>query len=566
MYRHLRGTMALVVILLVTSGSWPAAARESPLKALPPAPGLEPAPFEPLPLQADRDGDRISDDMATDLAAAAGTDRFEVIVQLAGPATSDTDTALARQIGPFTPRARWTAALHGFAASLTRTQIETLSRLPQVKQIEADAEVQAFLDTATRDTGVAQARLDFQVDGDRDGNPAVYTSADVVVAVLDTGIDAAHVDLDGGKVIAWRDEINGAAAPYDDHGHGSHVAGIIAGTGEGNPAYRGVAPGAALVGIKVLSGAGSGTTTQIINGINWMIQNRTRYNIAAGNLSLGSSGCSDGRDALSTAVNNAVQSGITMVVAAGNSGPARCTIGSPAAAAQAITVGAAYDIGELGWAIADFSSRGPTADGRTKPDLVTPGRNITAVKANTANQYVAYSGTSMATPFLAGVVALMLDANPGQTPADVKRLLYDPANYEDRGSAGRDIDFGYGLNLVYQSVRAAGGFGGTFDDGQDQRSFSGRLSRRGAQADWFLPVSATTAPLAVTLVMTDWRGYSSPDFDLYLYDPSGRLVGRSEGITRQEQIRLRPARTGTYRVRVTSYTGSGAYFVDASYK
>ena len=93
------------------------------------------------------------------------------------------------------------------------------------------------------------------------------------------GIDAGHIDLDGGKVIAWKDWVNNRTAPYDDHGHGTHVAGIVAGTGEGNTAMRGVAPGAALVGLKVLNSAGSGSLSDVAAAVDWAVTNRDTYNI-----------------------------------------------------------------------------------------------------------------------------------------------------------------------------------------------------------------------------------------------------------------------------------------------
>jgi len=573
MRKPVRASLALALTLLVAGFSFPAGAQGPALERLPKAGVSDSAAVAKAAANAaapemlvDANGDRIFDNLAVRLATAAPADRFDVIVQFSEPAGPLGYAAVERLAGPVGYKAKWDVAIQGFASRLTRAQIEALSRAPFVKQVEADLEVRALLNTATRDTGVNKARLDFSVDGDRNGSPTSYSTTDVVVAVLDTGIDAAHVDLDGGKVIGWRDEINGQASPYDDQGHGTHVASIIAGTGEGSSSYKGVAPGTALVGIKVLNSAGSGTTTQIINGINWMISNKATYNIRVGNMSLGASGCSNGTDSLSTAVNNAVSNGITMAVAAGNDGPAKCTIGTPGAAANAITVGAAYDIGELGWAIAEFSSRGPTADGRTKPDIVTPGRYITAAKANSTNQYITYSGTSMATPFMAGVIALMLDANNTLTDTGIKDILYNSANYEDRGPAGKDVDYGYGLNLAYNSIKAAGGFTGTFDDGQGKGYGSATLTGTGDFDDWTISVTSTSVPVAVTLIMTNWTGASSPDFDLYVYNPSGTLVGSSEGTTRQELVRLTPTVTGTYKIRVKSYTGSGAYFIDVSWK
>lgn len=526
-------------------------------------PGKDAPPPPPVPLLMDADNNKLFDNLEERLQSAAASDKFDVIVQFADVANEAAYAAIERSAGPIAYNAKWDVALQGFSASMTKAAILALSKNPLVKQIELDVQVSAFLSTAKRDTGVNKARTDFGVSGGRDASETTYSKTDVVVAVLDTGIHGGHVDLDGGKIIGWRDEINFRTTPYDDQGHGTHVASIVAGTGEGNSAYGGVAPGVALVGIKVLDSQGNGTTTQIINGVNWMISNKATYGIRIGNMSLGAAGCSNGTDSISTAVNNAVDNGIIMVVAAGNEGPGSCTIGAPAAAAKAITVGAAYDIGELGWAIAEFSSRGPTADGRAKPDIVTPGRNITAAAHTSSTGYVTQSGTSMATPFMAGVIALMLDANYALTDSGVKNIIYNSANYEDRGPAGKDNEFGFGLNLAYNSIKAAGGWTtGTFDDGQNKGYASGSITTSGAQQEYSLSVTSTAVPVAVTMIRTSGSG----DLDLYVYNPSGTLVGKSEGTTRQELVRFTPTVTGTYKIRVKSYSGTGAYFLDVSYK
>lgn len=292
--------------------------------------------------------------------------------------------------------------------------------------------------------------------------------------------------------------------------------------------------------------------------------------IRIGNMSLGAAGCSDGTDSLSTAVNNAVTAGIVMMVAAGNEGPNRCTIGAPGAAASAVTVGAVYDPGERGWVLAEFSSRGPTADGRIKPDVTAPGRNITAAKAGSTSGYVTYSGTSMATPFIAGTAALMLDANYGLTPSQVKSLLTASGNVKDFGPGGKDIDWGAGISIAYNAVKAAGGYSGSFSDGLQHAYWAGSLSGSGDSDVYSVTVTDASRPLGLTMNMASnpscgiWS--CSPDFDLYLYDPAGRLVARSEGTAREERILYQPTATGTYLVEVYSYAGSGSYHLDASYR
>jgi serine protease AprX len=512
----------------------------------------------------DADGNRLSDDLDAKLVGAGAGDKISVVVMLTNPPSENFLNGLKNEAGGFETKAVWDLALNGFAADLTAGQIRGLSHNKFVARIDYDREYTATMGTASQWTGVNQARTDFVVDGDRDGNIAVFSATDVVICVLDTGIDPLHVDLDGGKVIGWNDQINARTTAYDDHGHGSHCAGIAAGSGHGTASYKGVAPGAALVGVKVLNAQGSGTTTGIINGVNWMITNKTTYGIRIGSMSLGSSGSSDGLDSLSVAVNNAVTNGIIMCVAGGNSGPATYTIGSPAAAANAITVGAAIDPGEKGWAQAYFSSRGPTKDNRVKPNISTPGYNIMSVKANSTNLYVSMSGTSMATPFCAGVVALMLDANYALTDTGVKNILYAAANVKDFGPAGADSDYGAGIALCYNDVKQAKGGTTSWSDGLSFTYTTGSLSAKGAYNDTYFSVTDATKPIGITMIINSWS--STKDFDLYLYNPSGTQVASSAGTTRQETILYQPTVTGQYRIRVLSYAGSGTYFFNTSWK
>jgi len=348
----------------------------------PPGRGPEVAGVASSPYR-DRDRDRIYDDLEGAMGARGDAERLAAIVVLTHPVSDEDLRRFRAEHGEFPVKARW-SVLDGFAAELTKGQITSMARRPNVVHIEPEVAVQATMGTARSRYGVDKAVSDFGVNGDRDGAPKSFSATDVVSCVLDTGIHAAHADLDQGQVIAWKDYVGGRTARYDDNGHGTHVAGILAGQGDASSTYRGVAFGAALVGVKVLDSAGGGTSTGIINGIDFCVANKATYNVKVLNMSLGTSGSSDGTDAMSVATNNAFDKGILPVVAAGNSGPAAYTVGSPGAAAKALTVCSLADSGERGFFTSAFSGRGPTADGRTKPDVCGPGHAITAPAAGTS--------------------------------------------------------------------------------------------------------------------------------------------------------------------------------------
>ncbi|WP_186762787.1 S8 family serine peptidase [Lentzea tibetensis] len=232
-----------------------------------------------------------------------------------------------------------------------------------------------------------------------------YSGAGATVAVLDTGIKADHPDL-AGKVVEAADFTGTGVS--DEHGHGTHVAGIIASNG---PVYRGVAPDVRLLSGKVCKPAGC-PFDAIIAGMEWAA---TRARVV--NMSLGSDVPSNGTDVLSLAVNRlSAQTGALFVVASGNSGPGK--LGSPAAADAALTVGA-VDRSDV---LATFSSTGPRlGDSAVKPDLVAPGVGI--VSAGLSGDHVAKSGTSMATPHVAGAAALLAAAHPSWSGAELKDAL-----------------------------------------------------------------------------------------------------------------------------------------------
>jgi serine protease AprX len=516
--------------------------------------------------KVDQNRNKLFDDLERRLAAAQAGEQVNVIVTLKNEATRARVAELSEQVGGFAVGKR-IGVIDGFSATVTKAEAEALARVPWVRRVEENSIVRALNDGAQASFGVTKARVDAPgLDGDADGTAAAYSQRDLVAAVIDTGIDAAHADLDEGKVIAFKDFVNGRTDPYDDEGHGTHVAGTIAGDGDGRAdgANRGVAPGAALVGVKVLDANGSGTMANVAAGIDWVVQNKDVYGIEAINLSLGASGCSDGTDATSIAVNNAQAAGLVVAVAAGNDGAGTCTIGTPGAATGALTVGAMADTAALGFSQAPFSSRGPTADGRIKPDISGPGVRITSAAANTGNGYAEYSGTSMATPFVAGLSLLMREANTALTPQQVRDAMTTTAT--DWGRTGNDGEYGAGRLDAYAALKAVGAPLTTGPSAPAHRFYEGSLSSSGAYVDYKLDVADTSFPVAATLIHPGIRGAAaySPDFDLYLYNPAGTLVASAETVQRQETIGFKPTATGTYTLRVRSYYGSGQYYVDVS--
>ncbi|MBU7013747.1 MAG: S8 family peptidase [Theionarchaea archaeon] len=268
-----------------------------------------------------------------------------------------------------------------------------------------------------------------------------YDGSGVKICLIDTGIDPNHCDFPSGKIIAWRDVVNSSTTPYDDHGHGTHVASIAA--GETSP--KGVAPGASLMCFKAVNSSGSSTATQVIQGVDWGVYNGADIE----SLSIATStGCNDGTSSMSQECNWAVDQGVVLVVAVGNGGNV-CTIGIPGDAEKVITVSACDNSKNL----ASFCSRGPTCDDRAKPDVVAPGVSVYAADAGTSCSNVAMSGTSMSTPHVSGIVALMLDARPGLTPLQVKNVLGFTAT--DMGTEGKDLSWGWGIVDAYNAVNQA---------------------------------------------------------------------------------------------------------------
>lgn len=267
------------------------------------------------------------------------------------------------------------------------------------------------------------------------------TGKGVNIAIIDTGV-YPHPDLTRpvNRIVAFKDLINRRKSPYDDNGHGTHVAGDAAGNGfMGKGKYKGPAPEAGIVGIKVFDREGNGFDSMIIKGIEWCIAHRRRLGLRILSMSFGGPADTPYKDdPLCQAVEKAVQAGLIVVIAAGNSGPRRRTIESPGISPSAITVGAVDDHRTLVQAddtIARFSSRGPALGGWKKPDLAAPGEAIISLRAprsmldlkfpslRVGKGYFTLTGTSMSTPIVSGAVAQLLQKKPSLSPRQVKTIL-----------------------------------------------------------------------------------------------------------------------------------------------
>ncbi|MET8838201.1 S8 family serine peptidase [Micromonospora sp. NPDC004540] len=279
--------------------------------------------------------------------------------------------------------------------------------------------------------GIARVWLDGRVHADLErsvpqiGAPAAWAAGrdgnGVRVAVLDTGVDAGHPDLAGR--IAEAQDFTGSGSARDGHGHGTHVASTIAGSGAASDGLRkGVAPGAQLLVGKVLDDGGRGYDSSIIAGMEWAAHSGAKVV----SMSLGGP-ATDGTDPMSQAVNDlSAETGTLFVIAAGNEG-APGTVGSPGAAGAALTVGAVDRDDNL----ADFSSRGPRiGDNGLKPEITAPGVGIVAARASGTTMgtpvdeaYTRASGTSMATPHVAGAAAILAQEHPDWTAGKLKDAL-----------------------------------------------------------------------------------------------------------------------------------------------
>lgn len=257
-----------------------------------------------------------------------------------------------------------------------------------------------------------------------------YFGKDIGIAVLDTGVYAGHPDLRN-HILQFKDFVNGRRGAYDDSGHGTHVCGIIGGSGKASEGLcMGIAPLCKLICLKVLDKRGNGNTDQVLTACRWILENYRRYRIKIVNISVGTIALNDRSedDVLVRAVNELWDAGLIVVAAAGNNGPGNGTVTIPGISRKIITVGALED----GECENDkkkhylYSGRGPTCECVLKPEVIAPGSNVLSC-ANYGSDYVRKSGTSMAAPIVSGAIALLMEAYPMLTNKDIKLRLYRKA-------------------------------------------------------------------------------------------------------------------------------------------
>ena len=587
-----------------------------------------PAARAPMAVLIDANGNGLSDGLEARLAEIGPDALVDVIVTFSGPGNA---AGSQRTVGAFEVTREY-HLIQGFAATMSGAQARALAGSPGVFRVEEDFTVYASLEAARRSFGVDRARTDFP-----------FTGVGITVCIVDTGIHATHeqfVDENTGlsKVAAFVDMIgdqNGIiqTEPYDDNGHGTHVAATALGDGTNGPdgtaeeaaLFGGVAPGATVKSAKVLSFEGVGLNSGVVAGIEWCVD---QGDVDVINLSVGVSGNGDGKGAADRAVDNAVKAGVFVAVAAGNAGAEPETVGSPAASKRGFAVGAAaewsmdpsVDPLALLWQSegaypAPFSSRGPTKDGRIKPDIMAPGVTIAAAISNPSYLadpygfllgltlgcgdacYTVVSGTSMATPFVAGVAADMLSANPALTPDDIRQIMTSTA-IDLNSIPGPDNEMGHGLLDAYAAIAEAAGAAAydptaypIYTIGTDSVPDLGETF-----VEIVVEAAAVGSPLAITLTIDGeylcfqkfanvcFAGAWEPDLDMQLYQlvdggnlapitwpnplwpswgpevfldsetlstcPAGNECGR---VGRQETVHFVPESAGTYYLRVAPW-------------
>ncbi len=415
--------------------------------------------------------------------------------------------------------------LNGVAAHIPMSMYRILQHAWFVSSIQLDQKRTYFQDTL--DWGVDDVDAEVVWGGSENAVDVIPGNVDgtgVKVCIIDTGIDYTHPDLDANYKGGY-DFVDDDSDPKDGNGHGTHCAGIV-GAEDNGDGVIGVAPHVSLYSVRALNSWGQGQDSDIIAGIDWAIDN----GMDVISMSLGGG---DFSDTFNDAVNRAYNAGIVVVAASGNDG--KGTISYPAAYDNAIAVGAIDSDHNL----ADFSNYGP------EQEVVAPGVDIYSTMPTYSvtltwlygysQNYDKMSGTSMACPMVAGVVALILAANPSLTPAEVRDILHTTS--VDYGAAGWDDHYGYGEVNAKAAVDEAGG--GTPPDTTPPAKVTG--------------LTATT--VSYNQIDLSWNANSESDLDHYNVYRDGTKIAETTGTTYSD-TGLSPETTYTYEVSAVDTSGN----------
>jgi serine protease AprX len=479
------------------------------------------------------------------------------------------------------------------ALTAKRSQIISISRLPAVRSIYGNRTLQPTIDPFLQATGSERVRRDTDLTKKNTGLP--LAGRNVTVAVLDTGLDGTHADLTGRVLqnvklldtqslgIGFNEPVNVEGLPSTDqaHGHGTFVAGLIAGSGaRSGGKYGGVAPGANLVGLS----AGDLNLSYVLSGFDYLLTRGASLNVRVVNCSFSANTVFDTNDPVNVATKLITDRGISVVFSAGNTGSGQHTLNPYAVAPWVISVGATNERGSL----ANFSSRGGMGSALFRPTIVAPGVNVVSLRSTGASVtgtlgvlvadkdrltsgelpfYTTASGTSFSAPQVAGTIALMLEANPKLTPRQIRDILQRtatpmPAYFQHEVGAGMLNAHAAVLEAAFPE-RRMGQFRATLDQGQV--SF---LSETTQQVNGFVtPLGSYSvnvnvpADALLASVQTAWGPLESAnDLALFLYDATGvkhdvstpnrpGLTGKREGIS------LREPAAGTLRLQLAQTLG-----------
>ncbi len=393
----------------------------------------------------DKDRDGVEDILETEIGGRSPGDMIECYL-IYGESSKDYSWDLLDEMGVHVK-----AELDNIGQLHVLAPAGVISHLPSIEGIVEVCQVpimEKYLDSSINAMNVDQV------------HNLGYSGQGSTIAILDTGIDGNHEAFPGNKILAFRDFTTWPpqnTAAYDDDGHGTHCASISAGDppagGASGGRYGGVAPEADLLIARVM---GASVMGYVVNAVDWVVSVRNTYDVEVMSLSIGTvnqQGLPIHSDSMNSAVNDAISYGIVVCAAGGNDGEQGYSMGSPADAQNVVTVGSSNDYG----GVSSFSTRGPGENNVIKPDILAPGQSIIAARAQGTDMggggwemgvsdpthYVGAQGTSMSCPHVAGAVAILREANPTTTPADIKTALRASAPYtnspnNDRGCGMMD--------------------------------------------------------------------------------------------------------------------------------